>query len=95
MPVALPIELVAYDHAFGRADQAVVGRQKIAGQGLGIRIDQPGLGIKAISFIGLMRTVGLIMIKLTRAHARNKDAPDIAPAIQIRIEIDALPGLAV
>ena len=46
--VALPVELVIDDDAFGRPQDAAVRRQEIARQGLAIRIDQPGLGVEAI-----------------------------------------------
>ena len=47
--VAFPIERVVDDHALRRADDAVVGRQKLAGQCPGVRIDQPGLRIEALA----------------------------------------------
>ena len=50
--VALPVELVVDDHALGRADDAVVGRQEMAGQGLGVGVDQPGLGVEPVAASG-------------------------------------------
>ena len=94
MPIALPIELVVDHDALRRTDDAVVGRQKFARQGLGIRIDQPGLRIEAMPAFGIVRSVGLKVIELSRPHAGNEHAPDIAPAVQVGIELDDLPRIA-
>ena len=47
--VALPIERVVDHHALRRADDAVVGRQELAGQRPGVRIDQPSLRVEALA----------------------------------------------
>ena len=46
MAIALPVELVVDHDAFRRAEDAVVGRQENARQGLGVGIDQPGLAVE-------------------------------------------------
>src|SRR2546430_4110804 len=88
MAVALPIEEVIDDDALGRPDDAVWRRQVITGEGLSIWIDQPGLAVEPLSFFGVVRAVGLKVIKLASAHARNEDAPDVAPAVTLWIELD-------
>ena len=88
--VALPIELVVDHHALGRAEDATLGRQEVARQGLAIGIDQPGLGIEAVAALRFVWPVGLKMVKLARDCPGNEDAPDVAPAIQIGVELDDL-----
>ena len=76
------------DDALRRADDAVVGRQEPAGQCAGVRVDQPSLRIEALALAGVERAVGLEMVKLTGFEAGNEDAPDIAPAVGLGIELD-------
>ena len=95
VPVPLPIEAVVDDHAFGRADNAVVGSQKLAGQRAGIRIDQPGRAIEAVAALGVERSVSLKMIQLPGGQAGHEDAPDITPAVGVAIEDDDFRRLAV
>ena len=47
--VALPVELVVDHHALRRTDDAVVGRQEVAGQRLGVGIDQPRLRVEPLA----------------------------------------------
>ena len=93
--IALPIELVVDHHAFGRTQDAALGRQEISRQGLAIRVDQAGLGVEAVSPQRFMGTVRLEVIKLPRAGSRNEHAPDMAPAVQIGIELDNVRRLGV
>ena len=96
MAVALPVELVVDDDALGRADRAVVGRQKVAGQRPGVGIDQTRVAVEAMSLrVGLEGPVGLQMIELARADARHEDAPDVAPAVQLGIEVDDFGRIAI
>ena len=93
--IALPIELVVDDHALGRPNDAVVGRQEIARQGLRVRIDQPGAAVETHPVVRVERSIGLKVIELTGPGAGHENAPDVAPAVQIGIEIDdvtRLPG---
>ena len=95
MAIALPIELVADHHAFRRTQDAAVGRQEIAGQGLAIGVDQAGLGVEAVSPQRFMGTVSLEVIKLPRGGSRDKHAPNMAPAVQIGIELDDVRRLGI
>ncbi len=93
--VALPIERVVDDDALRRADDAVVGRQEIAGQGAGVRIDQPRLAIEPLAVLGIERAVGLKVIELPGLEAGNEHAPDVAPAIGLAVEVDDFGRLAI
>ena len=95
MPIALPIEIVVDDHALGRTDEAVGRRQKVPGERLRIRINQPRFAVEPESSLGIARSVGLKMIELAGADAGNKHAPDIAPAVGFDVELDDVIGLAV
>ena len=86
--VAFPIERVVDDDALGRADDAVVGGQEAAGEGAGVRVDQPGLRIEAVALAGVERAVGLEVVKLTGFEAGNEHAPNIAPAVGLGVELD-------
>ncbi len=44
--IAFPIEMVVNHHAFGRPDNPVGRRLESSGQGFGVRVDQPGVGMK-------------------------------------------------
>ena len=88
--VALPIELIIDNNALRRTDDIVLGRQEIARQGLGIRIEQPGPAVESQSLVGLEGSVGLKMVELLRADAGHEDAPNVAPAVQIGIKVDRL-----
>ena len=93
MAIALPIELVVDDHALGRTHDAVVDRQAIARQGLRVRIDEPGAAIETQPAVRLERSIGLKVIELTGPGPGHKNAPDVAPAVQIGIEIDDIARL--
>ena len=45
--------------------------------------------------LGIVRTVGLKVIELPGADAGNEDAPDVAPAVGLAVELDDLLRLAV
>ncbi len=93
MAIALPIELVVDDHALWRAHEAVVDRQEIARQGLRVRIDQPGAAVETQPVVRLERSIGLKVIELTGPGPGHENAPDVAPAVQIGIEIDDITRL--
>ena len=95
MPVSIPIELLVDDYAFRRTHDAVVGRQETAGQGLGIGIDQPGLRVETVSLFRFVRSVRLEMVELTRPHAGDEDTPNVAPPVQVRVEVDDFGRLAI
>ncbi len=86
--IALPVELIVDDDTFWRAKDAALGRQKVAGQCLAIGVDEAGLGIEAIASQRFVGPVGLQVIKLPRSGAGHEDAPDVAPAVQVGIELD-------
>src|SRR5690348_15872597 len=88
MPVAFPIEIVVDDNALGRTDNAVGLGQIIARQRLGIGIDQSRPPIEPLTMLRIAWPFGLQMVKLSDAHARYKNAPDIAPTVVARIELD-------
>src|SRR5262249_37510251 len=90
-----PVETIVDDHAFWRANQAVVRRLKLAGQGAGIRIDEPCTAIESMPALGIVGAVGLKVVELTCAETWNEDAPDVAPAIGIAIENNGLGRFAI
>jgi hypothetical protein len=93
--VALPVEIVFDDNAFRRPDDAVVGRQEPAGERLGIRVDQAGAPVEPLTVLGVIRSFGLKVIKLTGAEPGHEHAPDITPAVGFAIEGDDFGGFAV
>ena len=95
MAVALPIEGVVDDDALRRTDDAVFRRLKLAGERAGVRIDQPSLRVEALALGRVERAVGLVMVKLAGLEAGNEYAPNIAPTVGRRIELDQLYRLAV
>ena len=56
-------------------------RQEVAGQRLGVGIDQPGLAVEPLPMLGIERAIGLEVVKLAGADARDEHAPDVAPAV--------------
>ena len=95
MAVPFPFKVVIHDDALGRANDAVRCRLKIAGQRLGIRVNQPGLAVEPLAGFGIARAIRLKVIKLPGAGAGNEDAPDISPAVGLALEGDGLRRLAV
>ena len=86
--IALPVELVADDHALRRPNDPVLGRQEVARQGLGVGVDQPGTAVETQPLVGLVGSVGLEVIELAGPDAGHEDAPDVAPAVQLGVELD-------
>src|SRR5438309_8528828 len=93
--VSFPIEKVIDDDTLRGPDDAVGRRQEIARQRLGVGIDQPGAAVEPLAALGIVRAIGLKMIELPRADARNKNAPDVPPAIGLGAELDDLFRLGV
>ena len=86
--IPFPVEIVIDDDALGRADDAIGRRKEVAGQGLGIRIDQPGGAVEPLALLGVVRAVGLEVIELADADAGDEDAPNVAPAVGLAVEFD-------
>ena len=61
-------------------------RRLLARERLGIRIDQPGVTAESVSPPGIVRAFGLKVIQLSWYGPRNEDAPDVTPAVGVRIE---------
>ena len=93
--VALPVELVVDDDAFGRSQDAALWRKEIAGKRLAVGIDQPGLGVEAVAAHRLVRTIGLQVIELPGPRTGHEDAPDVPPAVQIGIVLDDIGRIGV
>src|SRR6476620_2709545 len=75
MPVAFPIEIIVDDDAFGWTDNSIGRRQIIAGQSLGVRINQPGASVEPLAPLRIPRAFRLQVVKLSDADAGNKNAP--------------------
>ena len=90
MAVALPVEGVVDHHAPRGHKQAVIVEDELPGERLGIGVDQPGPAIKALPPLRVEGAVGLEVIQRARPEARHEHAPDVAPAIAGRIEVDRL-----
>ena len=95
MAIALPVEGIVDHHAFGRSNDAVVCWLEVARQRPGIGIDQPGSAVETLSMERIERTVRLEVVQLARADAGNENAPNVAPAVQFRMEMDHVRRLAV
>ena len=95
MSVALPIEMVVHHHAFRRAEDAIVGGEEFAGQGLGPGVDESGGTVEAVALVGIKRAVGLQVIELPRPQTGHKQTPHMAPAAQFVIKQNDILGVAV
>ena len=62
---------------------------------LGVRIDQPRPAVEALALLRVERAVGLEVIELAGADARDEHAPNIAPAVGLAVELDDFRRLAV
>src|SRR5262245_34610335 len=88
MAIAFPVELVIDDDAIGWADYAVAIGQEVACECFGVGIDEPGAGIESLAVLGAVRSVGLEVIELAGADARDEDTPDISPAVGAGVKAD-------
>ena len=84
----LPVEVVVDNDAFRRPDDAVVARQVTAGERLGERVDQPGVRVEPVPPLRFERPVGLEVVELPRLEVGDEDAPDVAPAVGVGVELD-------
>jgi hypothetical protein len=88
VPVTLPVKRLVHHHAFWRANNPIVSRQKIPGQRACVRINQACLAVKTLTAGGIVGSVGLEVIQLPGAQPRHEHAPDVSPAISIGRELD-------
>ena len=95
MSVTSPVEMVIDDDALWRTKNPIGGRLEVPGQGFGVRVDQSSVGIKSQTTSRIMRASSLEMIELPRLKTGNKDAPNVSPAILVRIEVENFRGLGI
>ena len=86
VPIPLPVERIVHHNAFGWANDAVRTRQIVSRQRFGVGVNQPGVSVKPLATLRIERPISLKVVQLAMPNARNKDAPDVAPAILFRIE---------
>ncbi len=95
MSIALPVEGVVDHDALRRPDDAVGTGLERSCESAGVRVDEAGLGVEAVSPFGRQRPIGLEMVQLPRTEVWNEHGPDISPAIGIRVEFDVVDRLAI
>ena len=60
------------------------------GQSLGVGVDKPLLGVKAMSPVGIEGTVHLIQIELACPYSQYMNMPDITGTVLLRIQTNHL-----
>jgi hypothetical protein len=88
--VSLPVEIIIDDDAFGHQVALPLFPWAVMGQGFCIWIDEPKVGIKAVSPVGIKGAVNLVEIKLAGFQPHNVNMPDITGTILLRVKMKYL-----
>ena len=90
MAIALPVKSIVDDDAFWWSNDAVSVRLKLAGQSLGVGIDQSAVAVKPLAVFGVVRPVRLYVVQLPFVETIYEDAPNVSPTIRFPFKVNDL-----